>query len=185
MKHLPNFLTLFRVLLVPAVVATLLIKFDEREWVAVGIVVLAALTDWLDGYLARRNNWVTDIGKLLDPVADKMLSAGILISLVQLQAVPAWMAVILIGREFAVSGLRMIALTKQLVIPAGRLGKLKTIFETPTFICLILRETLPAPWGMVLGAGGLWVVLTLSIVSGFYYFSRAWKKLDFTSTENI
>jgi CDP-diacylglycerol--glycerol-3-phosphate 3-phosphatidyltransferase len=180
--NLPNAITVFRIFLIPPLVAILLIRFENREVYGVAVYLLAALTDWLDGFLARRWKQVTVIGELLDPVADKMLASAVLITLVQLGGVPAWMVVVLIAREFAVTGLRMIAASQRLVIPAHFLGKAKTFAEAPTLVVLILGETWLGPVGPVAGNAGLWIVLLLSLSSGVDYLQKSWKRIDFAAS---
>lgn len=142
--NIPNLLTLFRIFLVPVVVVVLLTEFQferwffmKRELLAVVIFVTAALTDILDGYLARKKKQVTALGQLLDPIADKLLVVSVLISLVELRLVPAWLAVVIIGREFSVTGLRMVAALKGVVIPAGQVGKWKMVLEIIA-ICFLI-----------------------------------------------
>ncbi|MCU1349464.1 MAG: CDP-diacylglycerol--glycerol-3-phosphate 3-phosphatidyltransferase, partial [Acidobacteria bacterium] len=121
--NLPNSLTLFRIFLVPFLVAVLLTKFTGKEYVGLGIFLVAAFTDFLDGFFARRRNQMTRLGALLDPIADKLLMSAAFISLVELGLAKAWMVVIIIGREFAVSGLRSIAAQQGVTIGASPLGK--------------------------------------------------------------
>jgi CDP-diacylglycerol--glycerol-3-phosphate 3-phosphatidyltransferase len=142
--NLPNLLTLLRIFMVPVVVVVLLTEFQferwfflKRELLAVVIFVAAALTDILDGYLARKKHQVTALGQLLDPIADKLLVVSVLISLVDLRLVPAWLAVVIIGREFSVTGLRMVAALQGVVIPAGHLGKWKMVLEIVA-ICFLI-----------------------------------------------
>jgi len=120
--NLPNSLTLLRIFLVPFLVVVLLTKFDGREYVGLAIFLIAAITDLLDGYFARKYKQVTRLGILLDPIADKLLISSALISLVELGLAPAWMIVIIVGREFAVSGLRTIASQQGVTIAASPLG---------------------------------------------------------------
>src|SRR5688572_16004199 len=134
--NLPNSLTIARILLMPVLVSVLLTEFDDRlvlglpvELVGAAIFGIASLTDWLDGYLARRRGQVTWVGQVLDPVADKLLICATLISLVQLDLAPAWMITIIIGRELAITGLRNVAYTRGVTMPASRLGKLKMVSQ--------------------------------------------------------
>src|SRR5579864_2670553 len=127
--NLPNAVTVARIFLVPLLVVVLLTKFEGRlilgvpkEIVGAAIFGLASLTDWLDGYLARRRKQVTALGQVIDPLADKLLICAVLISLVQLELASAWMVTIIIGREFAVTGLRSLAYARGVVIPASPLG---------------------------------------------------------------
>lgn len=142
--NLPNILTLCRIFMVPFVVVVLLTEFQferwfflKRELLAVVIFVIASVTDILDGYLARKKKQITNLGMLLDPVADKLLVVSVLISLVELRLVPAWLTVIIVGREFSVTGLRMVAALNKVVIPAGQLGKWKMVLEVIA-ICFII-----------------------------------------------
>ncbi|MDE3178340.1 MAG: CDP-diacylglycerol--glycerol-3-phosphate 3-phosphatidyltransferase, partial [Acidobacteriota bacterium] len=126
---LPNSLTLLRIFFVPLLVALLLTKGPNMDLWAVAVFILAAITDLLDGYFARRTGQVSRLGILLDPIADKLLTSAAFISLVELHLIPAWIVVIIIGREFAVSGLRAIASAEGVVIAASELGKTKMVFE--------------------------------------------------------
>lgn len=176
--NLPNSLTVARIFLVPLLVSVLLTKFEGRlvmgwpvEVVAAAIFGLASLTDWLDGYLARRRQQVTWLGQILDPLADKLLISATLISLVQLDLAPAWMVVVIIGREFAVTGLRSIAYARGLAMPASNLGKLKMVSQVVTILLLILGwERMPVL--LWLGKAALWVVLATALVSAFDYYRR-------------
>ena len=132
--NLPNALTLTRIFLVPLLVVVLLTKFEERivfgwrkELVGAAIFALASLTDWLDGYLARRRKQVTPLGQVIDPLADKLLTSAAFLSLVQMGLAPAWMVAIIIGREFAVTGLRNLAYSRGIAMPASPLGKIKMV----------------------------------------------------------
>ena len=141
--NLPNSLTLLRIFIVPLLVVVLLTPFSEdwfgvpRHLLGVAIFLAAALTDYLDGHLARRRDQVTRLGQLLDPIADKLLISAALISLVENQLAPAWAVVIIIGREFAVTGLRSIAATDGVVIAASRMGKVKMLAQVITVALLI------------------------------------------------
>lgn len=179
--NLPNQLTLGRILLVPLVVGFLISTNSTHSLLAAGLFAAAALTDWLDGYLARRRRQVTTLGKLLDPVADKLLVAAALISLVQVGRVGAWIAVLIIGREFAVTGLRMISATQGAVIPASDLAKYKTASQYVAVTLLILEKNVPA--GLegeyrYLSHGMLWAALILTVVSGVEYFVRFYRRAD-------
>lgn len=176
--NLPNSLTIARIFLVPILVSVLLTKFEGRlvmglpvELVAGAIFGLASLTDWLDGYLARRRKQVTWLGQVLDPIADKLLISATLISLVQLDLAPAWMVTIIIGREFAITGLRSIANARGMAMPASQLGKLKMVSEVVAILLLILGwERMPML--LQLGQFALWVVLATALVSAFDYYRR-------------
>jgi len=168
--NLPNSLTLLRIFLVPFLVVVLLTKFDGREYVGLAIFLIAAITDLLDGYFARKYKKVTKLGILLDPIADKLLISSALISLVELGLAPAWMIVIIVGREFAVSGLRMIASQQGVTIAASPLGKGKTVTQVIAVALLILGYELGEfIW---LGKTALWVVMIFALGSGIDYFFR-------------
>jgi CDP-diacylglycerol--glycerol-3-phosphate 3-phosphatidyltransferase len=176
--NLPNGLTVARIFLVPLLVSVLLTKFEGRlvlgwpvEVVAAAIFGLASLTDWLDGYLARRRQQITWLGQILDPLADKLLISATLISLVQLDLAPAWMVAVIIGREFAVTGLRSIAYARGLTMPASNLGKLKMVSQVVAILLLILGwERMPV--FLLLGQVALWVVLATALVSAMDYYRR-------------
>jgi CDP-diacylglycerol---glycerol-3-phosphate 3-phosphatidyltransferase len=166
----PNSLTLFRIFLVPFLVVVLLTKFDGREYVGLAIFLVAAVTDLLDGWVARRFGKVTRIGMLLDPLADKLLISAALISLVEIGLAPAWMIVIIIGREFAVSGLRSIAVQQGVTIAASRLGKGKTITQVIAIALLILGYELGE--FVFVGTIALWAVVIFALASGIDYFLK-------------
>ena len=129
--NLPNKLTITRILMVPAIVALLLLAADNTLVYIAGILfLLASFTDFLDGYLARKNNWITNFGKFMDPLADKLLICSVLICLTALGKVPAWAVIAIVAREFAISGFRLVAVEKGVVIAAGNLGKRKTNAQT-------------------------------------------------------
>jgi CDP-diacylglycerol--glycerol-3-phosphate 3-phosphatidyltransferase len=169
--NLPNILTLLRILCIPGLVMVILTPFQGREFAAFGLFCLATFTDTLDGYWARRMRQITTFGQLLDPIADKLLVASVLICLVGTGVVQAWMAVIIIGRELAVTGFRAIAALHGVPIPASLLGKAKMISETIVLAILLLGDKVPAAlfW---LGPVGLWVVMAAAVGSAAEYFIR-------------
>jgi CDP-diacylglycerol--glycerol-3-phosphate 3-phosphatidyltransferase len=176
--NLPNSLTLVRMFLVPLLVVVLLTEFEGRrllgvskELVAAVIFAVASLTDWLDGYLARRRRQVTWIGQMLDPIADKLLISAAFISLVQLGVVPAWMVAVIIGREFAITALRSLAYTKNVTIPASRLGKFKMASQVTAILLLILGWG-PVPWMAPVGYAAVWAVMVTAMVSAVDYYRR-------------
>jgi CDP-diacylglycerol--glycerol-3-phosphate 3-phosphatidyltransferase len=176
--NLPNSLTLARMFLVPFLVVVLLTEFDGRrifgvrkELVGAAIFTLASITDWLDGYLARRRRQVTWLGQMLDPIADKLLTSAAFISLVQLGLAPAWMVALIIGREFAVTALRSLAYTKGVTIPASPLGKIKMASQVTAILLLILGWG-PLPWLAPAGRVALWAVMIAAVVSGVDYYRR-------------
>jgi CDP-diacylglycerol--glycerol-3-phosphate 3-phosphatidyltransferase len=147
-----------------------------NEWLALAIFLAAAATDLLDGYLARRWKQVTTIGTLLDPIADKLLISAALISLVQVRTLPGWMAILIIGREFAVSGLRSIAAAEGYTIKASDLGKTKMFFQVVAISCMLLsvrHEALRTP-SIVL----MWTVVLFALLSAVSYFRKFWRKID-------
>ena len=171
--NVPNALTLFRIFLVPLIVVVLLTRMPAKEYVALGLFLVAALTDWLDGYWARKYKKVTTLGILLDPIADKLLVSAALISLVDLQEADAWAVCIIIGREFAVSGLRSIASSYGITIAASRLGKWKMATQIVGISLMILGARLDdiGLWRRT-GRAALYVMTAVALVSGFDYFRR-------------
>ncbi|MGH9449061.1 MAG: CDP-diacylglycerol--glycerol-3-phosphate 3-phosphatidyltransferase [Terriglobia bacterium] len=170
---LPNSLTLLRIFFVPLLVALLLTKGPNMDLWAVAVFIIAALTDLLDGYLARRNSQVSRLGILLDPIADKLLTSAAFISLVELHLIPAWIVVIIIGREFAVSGLRSIASAEGVVIAASELGKTKMVFEVIAITVIALVPRFPR--FDVLGQVLLWLVVWFALHSAVQYFWSYWR----------
>jgi CDP-diacylglycerol--glycerol-3-phosphate 3-phosphatidyltransferase len=170
--NLPIALTLVRIVLVPLVIVFLISSERVHVLIAAMIFLAASLTDWLDGAIARRTNQVTRLGTMLDPVADKLLVAAALVSLVQVDMVPAWMALVIIGRELAVTGLRGVALSMGVVVPASRLGKWKTVTQYVALTLLILEKGVPAefvPFHLVSGVA-LWIAMGATVFSGLDYF---------------
>jgi CDP-diacylglycerol--glycerol-3-phosphate 3-phosphatidyltransferase len=187
--NLPNTLTLVRMFLVPLLVVVLLTKFEGRqilgmpkELVGAGIFAIASITDWLDGYLARRRRQVTWLGQMLDPIADKLLTSAAFISLVQLNLVAAWMVALIIGREFAITALRSFAYTRGITIPASPLGKLKMVSQVTAILLLILGGG-PLPLLMPLGQAALWVVMLTAVVSAVDYYRRFQRLLNARVTD--
>ena len=178
--NLPNSLTVTRICLVPLLVVVLLTKFEGRqilgipvEFVGAGIFAIASLTDWADGYLARRRKQITPLGQVIDPLADKLLTSAAFISLVQMGLAPAWMVAVIIGREFAVTGLRSLSFSRGVAIPASRLGKVKMIGQVVAILALILSSAGNLPdvlWWI--GQAALWLVLVTALVSAADYFRR-------------
>jgi CDP-diacylglycerol--glycerol-3-phosphate 3-phosphatidyltransferase len=176
--NLPNALTLGRMFLVPLLVVVLLTKFEGRlifgvpkEFVGAAIFALASLTDWLDGYLARRRKQVTPLGQLMDPLADKLLVTAAFVSLVQMDLAPAWMVAIILGREFAVTVLRSIAHTRGVIISASPLGKFKMVSQVVAILLLILGDRHLQEF-VFLGRIALWVAVVTAVVSGVDYYRR-------------
>jgi len=170
--NLPIALTLVRIVLVPLVIVFLISSDRVHVLIAAVIFLAASLTDWLDGRIARSTNQVTRLGTMLDPVADKLLVAAALVSLVQVDMVAAWMALVIIGRELAVTGLRGVALSMGVVVPASRLGKWKTVTQYVALTLLILEKGVPAefvPFHLVSGVA-LWIAMGATVLSGLDYF---------------
>ncbi|HUA22453.1 MAG TPA: CDP-diacylglycerol--glycerol-3-phosphate 3-phosphatidyltransferase [Bryobacteraceae bacterium] len=186
--NLPNTLTILRIFFVPFLVAVLVEQDLRIEWhgavlvanefLALAIFWFAAATDLLDGYLARRWRQITTVGTLLDPIADKLLISAALVSLVQIRRVPAWMVVLIIGREFAVSGLRSIASAEGYTIKASDLGKTKMI----TQVVAISMVLVSIRWTALTGFAMLWMwgVVIFGIASAVQYFRKFWRKVDYS-----
>ena len=171
--NLPNVLTLLRILAVPVVVVALLDGTPNGDMLAAVVFALAALTDGLDGYIARSRDSVTTFGKLMDPLADKLLITAALISLVSLDRLPAWVAMVIIAREFAITGLRSIAADRGVVIAASWMGKVKTVLQIAAVFALIIFN--PAPlWVDIL----MYLALAATVISGFDYFFGLRKRIE-------
>ena len=170
MLNLPNALTVSRILLVPLLVVVLLTEIEDKEWWGLGLFLLAASTDFLDGFIARRWKKITRLGKLLDPAADKILMSAAFISLVELGVAPAWIVMVIIAREFAVSSLRSFAASDNLVIPAGWSGKVKTVVQIVAIALLIIYGRLDE--FAHLAPLSLWLAMIVSVLSGIEYFVR-------------
>lgn len=173
--NLPVALTLLRIFIVPVLVALLLTKGKNMDLWAVAVFLIAAATDLLDGYLARKRSQVTTLGILLDPIADKLLISAAFISMVELHMVPAWMVVIIVGREFAVSGLREISSAEGFALEASELGKTKMVMQVIAVVVIVLgqRYAVLHLWGRVL----LWLVLLFALASAAQYFAYFWRNL--------
>ena len=171
--NVPNVLTLVRILLVPVLVVALLDETPDGDVIAAAVFALAALTDGLDGYIARRRQQVTTFGKLMDPLADKLLVIAALISLVSLDRLAAWIAMVIIARELAVTGLRSVAAEQGVVIAASWLGKAKTLLQVAAIICLIAFDPAPA-WVDAL----LYLAVAITLISGADYFLGLRKRIQ-------
>src|SRR6202163_3519366 len=176
--NLPNSLSVTRIFLGPLLVVVLLTEFEGRqilgipkEIVGAAIFGIASLTDWADGYLARRRKQVPPLGQFIDPFADKLLILAALFSLVQMDLVPAWMATVIIGREFAVQAFRSIAYARGVMMPASRLGKVKMVAQVVAILALILGHEYLREL-VVIERGALWVVIVSALVSAADYFRR-------------
>jgi CDP-diacylglycerol--glycerol-3-phosphate 3-phosphatidyltransferase len=172
--NLPNALTLARILLVPVLVVALTVETPGGSTIAAVVFVVAALTDGLDGYIARSRQAVTTFGKIMDPVADKLMIAAALISLVSLERLAAWVAMVIIAREFAVSGLRIAAGQQGVVIPASPLGKVKTIVQVVAVLALIAASDHDAVWVQAL----VYAMVAATVASGADYFLSFRRRLE-------
>jgi CDP-diacylglycerol--glycerol-3-phosphate 3-phosphatidyltransferase len=178
--NIPNLLSLSRILSVPVFILLMLEPSPVRALIAGIIFSLASATDWLDGYLARKWGQVTKIGKLLDPIADKILIVSALVVLVELRSevVHSWIAIVIIGREFAVTGLRAIAASEGIVIPAEAVGKYKVGAQIAAVLFLLLDYYLDKGWLTDLGRIALWIAMVLAVYSAVQYFRKYWNQLD-------
>ncbi|MBI4907394.1 MAG: CDP-diacylglycerol--glycerol-3-phosphate 3-phosphatidyltransferase [Acidobacteria bacterium] len=183
--NIPNSLTLLRIFFVPLLVAALVTDSHTltlagftvgNESVALAIFLCAAATDLMDGYLARRWKQITTVGTLLDPIADKLLISSALVSLVQVRVIPGWMAILVIGREFAVTGLRGIAAASGITIKASDLGKTKMLSQVIAISMLML--SIQRPWLFQWAMAWMWGVVFFGVVSAVQYFLKFWKLLD-------
>lgn len=175
--NLPNTLTLARIFLVPLLVVVLLTRFEAelifgmpKEFLGAAIFGTAALTDWLDGYLARRRRQVTQLGQLMDPLADKLLITAALVSLVQMGIASAWMVAVILGRELAITVFRSLTYARGVTIPASPLGKVKMVTQVVAILLLMLGNHVWLFW--LLGQAALWVVLVASLWSALDYYRR-------------
>ena len=172
--NLPNVLTMLRILLVPVLVVALTEEIPNGSAIAATVFVVAALTDGLDGYIARSRQSITTFGKVMDPVADKLLIAAALMALVSLDRLAAWVAMLIIAREFAVSGLRIAAGQQGVVIPASLLGKLKTIVQSATVLALIAAPDGDATWVQAM----VYAMVAITVISGADYFLNFRRRLE-------
>ena len=170
--NLPNSLTIARLILIPVFLLTASMKFLYADYAAAGIFLLAALTDGLDGYFARKRKEVTRLGNFLDPVVDKILITAALVSLVELGRLPGWIAIVIIGREIAVTGLRALAAAEGKIIYSSRLGKIKTVSQVVAVAALFLRDfsfyIINVPFTHLAVA----VALVFTVWSGLDYFRK-------------
>ncbi|EGY78578.1 CDP-diacylglycerol--glycerol-3-phosphate 3-phosphatidyltransferase [Peptoniphilus indolicus] len=169
-----NKLTMLRILMVPIFVLFMYLNIENSRIIATIIFVIASFTDFLDGYIARKNNLVTNFGKFADPLADKILVAAALICLTELGDVPAWGVIIIIAREFAVTGFRIIAASENITIAASPLGKIKTVSQLVSLIILLTNITMIYKIGIV----SFYIAILFTIISGVDYFIKNKKVLD-------
>lgn len=180
LRNLPNLLTILRVILVPVLVVVLTDPGPGASLVAGGIFFVACLSDFLDGYLARRWNVTTPLGQILDPLADKLIVAAALVMLAGMDrepSVPAWMVVVILGREMAVTGLRAVALGQGVVLPAEELGKYKMVFQMFALHGLLWHYPFLGIQFHAAGLYFLWISLVISLWSGIDYHVRALRRL--------
>lgn len=191
--NLPNSLTLFRVLLIPVFIYVLStptpfnLSLSDRAFIAALIFFVASITDVLDGYIARKTGQITKLGKLFDPIADKLLTSSAMILLVAVsEKVPAWIAIVIIGREFAVTGLRAAASSEGYIIPAYEGGKAKMLFQIIAIISLLISMDvgrsgyLDINLGLnayLIGTVSIWIAMFLAVASGLQYFLKFWDKI--------
>lgn len=182
--NLPNKITISRIVLIPIFLVFMLspinlgilaigtVNLPVSHLIGALIFIIASATDWVDGYLARKMKLVTNLGKFLDPLADKLLVSAALITLVELQLVPSWMVIVIISREFAVTGLRLVAAGEGTVLAASQLGKIKTVAQVVAISTLLLHnlpfELVNLPFGMI----AMWIAVVFTFISGWDYF---WK----------
>ena len=190
--NLANRITIARIILMPVVVWLILRPFGwfavtaggrtltGGDLLAAAVFILATASDGLDGYIARKRNMITNFGKFLDPLADKLLVCAVLIALVALREVPAWMAIVIVSREFAVTGLRLVAADDGTVIAAGSLGKWKTRLQVIALSAVILQNFPFAYAGIPFAAVALYLAVLLTVISGVDYFAKNWNVIDTT-----
>ena len=173
MVSVPTIITLSRIL----IILPFILVASDRPFLGAVLFAIAALTDLLDGYVARKTRQVTKLGILLDPIADKLLVISALILLVDMAMIPAWIAIIIIVREFIVTGLRIVAISKDIVIPAEMGGKIKTVSQIASILVLFLDRTFIETDFYAMGITLLWIAMVLGIVSGVQYYILFWKRI--------
>lgn len=184
--NVPNKITISRILLIPIFIIILSIPFDWgafnigetslpiSHFVAALIFIIASGTDWLDGYYARKYNLITNLGKFLDPLADKLLVSAALILLVEIGLAPAWVVIIIISREFAVTGLRLVAAGEGIVLAASNMGKIKTVTQILATILLLLHNFPFSYIGFPFATIVLYIAMIITAISGYDYFAKNW-----------
>jgi len=177
--NLPIGLTITRIVASPLLILFLISSSRVHALIAAAIFVAASFTDWLDGVVARRRNQVTTLGTLLDPIADKLLVAAALVSLLTIDKIAAWIVVVIIGRELAVTGLRAVAAGVGVIVPASRLAKWKTASQYMAITMLILEKGLISPGFHMAATVMLWAALGLTVISAVDYFYRFFRKADY------
>lgn len=175
--NIPNSLTILRIILIPLFVVVMLTSIPYGGTIGAAIFLFAALTDSLDGYLARKWKQTTKLGAILDPLADKLLITAALISLVELAKIPGWIAIVIIGREFAVTGLRVVKAEEGIIISASKLGKLKTISQVVAVLIIMLQNFFYPLTTLPIGHWAMYIALVITLVSGIEYFVK--NKINF------
>ena len=172
--NLPNKLTMARVIMIPFFVIFMLTGWggEASKWISLAIFIVASLTDLLDGHIARKHNLVTNFGKFMDPLADKLLVCSAMICLVEMGRIPAWIVIVIISREFIISGFRLIASDNGRVIAASYWGKFKTTFQMLMVIVIIFNINLQLGWLNILGTILIYVALVLTVVSLIDYIAK-------------
>jgi len=182
--NLPNTLSLFRIGCIPLLVVFLFFPHKTTSFLAALVFALASISDLLDGFLARRHQLVTTFGQFLDPLADKLLVSAALIMLIPLSRVPAWMVVVIIGRELAIMGLRSIAGSEGKVITADYLGKQKMVLQTVAILGLLLHYDYYGVNFHAVGMFFLWLAVIITLWSGFNYFRNFWHVLEESGSDS-
>ncbi|CDQ40047.1 MULTISPECIES: CDP-diacylglycerol--glycerol-3-phosphate 3-phosphatidyltransferase [Virgibacillus] len=184
--NIPNKITISRILLIPIFIILMSVPFNWGTWnigeaelpvshfIAGLLFIIAAATDWVDGHYARKYNLVTNLGKFLDPLADKLLVSAALIILVEVGVAPAWVVIIIISREFAITGLRLVAAGEGIVLAAGSMGKLKTATQMVAIAVLLLHNFPFSYIGFPFGEVMLYISLLFTVISGVDYFVKNW-----------
>jgi CDP-diacylglycerol--glycerol-3-phosphate 3-phosphatidyltransferase len=183
--NLPNSLTLFRIACIPVLVLLLFFPHKATSFLAALVFGLASLSDLLDGFLARRQQLVTTFGKFLDPLADKLVVSAALIMLIPLGRAPAWMVVVIVGRELAITGLRSMAVSEGKVISADALGKKKMVFQIVAILGLLLHYEYFGINFHAIGMFFLWLAVALTLWSGVNYFRRFWHVLEENANKSV
>ncbi|MBR7552955.1 CDP-diacylglycerol--glycerol-3-phosphate 3-phosphatidyltransferase [Allobacillus sp. GCM10007491] len=184
--NIPNKITLSRILMIPLFIILLVVPFNwttysigemsiPLEHILAGILfIIASVTDWVDGYYARKYNLVTNLGKFLDPLADKLLVSAALICLVELGMAEAWLVILIISREFAVTGLRLVAAGEGIVLAASNMGKIKTVLQISATAFLLLHHFPFSYLGFPIGTILLYLAAFVTVLSGVEYFMKNW-----------
>ena len=184
--NIPNKITISRIFLIPIFIILLSVSFNWGVWsigeaelpishfAAAMIFIIAASTDWLDGYYARKYNLITNLGKFLDPLADKLLVSAALILLIEMGLAPAWVVIIIISREFAVTGLRLVAAGEGIVLAASNMGKIKTVTQILAIALLLLHNYPFSYLGFPFATIILYIAMVITVVSGYDYFVKNW-----------